>query len=389
MTAAVGQGQVCRILGDRMGYSYSVEQWLFIFYLYSFLGWCFESTVVSLQQHPPKWINRGFMHGPFLPLYGSGAVMMLVVSAPFQENLLLTYVAGFLGATVLEYITGVTMESLFKIRYWDYSDKPLNFHGHICLGSSIAWGFLTIAMTKFLHKGIAMSLTFLPDQIMKYLVIGLTIYIAVDFSLSFKAALDLRDILVKLEKMKEEAAKLQERLDTVSENIGESAAQVRSAAGQKIGAVNEKIETGITSVGEKIGTKVDAAGEKVSSKIGSVTESFSAKIDSMTARMEELLLRIRDLKENVGGKPAGYLENARSEASEIRDRLLVVKSKLTDLLDVKDRFKRRMLLGNPSMRSEKFKGSLEELRAAVSVKSRRHKDNGAEETKTGTKEMGE
>ena len=67
------------------------------------------------------------MHGPFLPLYGSGAIMMLVVSMPFRENVMLTYVAGCIGATILEYFTGVVMEALFKIRYWDYSTEKFNF----------------------------------------------------------------------------------------------------------------------------------------------------------------------------------------------------------------------------------------------------------------------
>ena len=135
-------------------YPYTMSQWLFLFYLYCFLGWCVESTYVSLKEKPPRWINRGFMRGPFLPLYGSGAIMMLVVSSPFQHNLVLTYVAGCIGATVLEYITGVAMEALFKVRYWDYSDVPFNFQGHICLGTTLSWGFLTILMTRVIHRPI-------------------------------------------------------------------------------------------------------------------------------------------------------------------------------------------------------------------------------------------
>ena len=98
-------------------FHYMAYQWLFIFYIYCFLGWCFESAFVSIKSK--EWINRGFMRGPFLPLYGSGATMMLVVSMPFSDHIVLTYVAGCIGATVLEYITGVTMESLFNVRYWD------------------------------------------------------------------------------------------------------------------------------------------------------------------------------------------------------------------------------------------------------------------------------
>lgn len=91
---------------------YTIVHWLSFFYIYCFLGWCFESTYVSIKSK--KLVNRGFMRGPFLPLYGSGAMMMYVVSLPFQSNIVLTYIAGVVGATALEYITGVLMEMLLK-----------------------------------------------------------------------------------------------------------------------------------------------------------------------------------------------------------------------------------------------------------------------------------
>lgn len=87
----------------------------YIFYLYCFFGWIFESTYVSLKQK--RFVNRGFLRLPMLPLYGSGAVMMLWVSIPFQDSLILTYISGVIGATVLEYVTGYVMERLFKVRY--------------------------------------------------------------------------------------------------------------------------------------------------------------------------------------------------------------------------------------------------------------------------------
>jgi len=114
------------------------------------------------------------MRGPFLPLYGSGAIMMLVVSMPFQDNLVMVYIAGCIGATVLEYVTGVTMEALFKVRYWDYSKNKFNFQGHICLGASLAWGGLTILMTEFIHKPIEHLVLSIPDSILTPVTLVLT-----------------------------------------------------------------------------------------------------------------------------------------------------------------------------------------------------------------------
>ncbi len=194
-------------------YSYTTIQWLFFFYFYCFVGWCFESSYVSIKSR--KLVNRGFMRGPFLPLYGSGAIMMLVVSMPFRDNLIMVYIAGCIGATILEYVTGVTMEALFKVRYWDYSKNRFHFQGHICLGSSLAWGFLTILMTSVVHKPIEQLILSIPHQILTVVTLLLTAYICGDFALSFKAAMDLRDILMKMEKAKEEMQHIQKRLDVV------------------------------------------------------------------------------------------------------------------------------------------------------------------------------
>lgn len=160
------------------------------------------------------------MHGPFLPLYGSGAIMMLLVSTPFRGNLLLTYLAGCVGATILEYVTGVTMEALFKVRYWDYSYRKIQFQGHICLVSSLTWGFLTILMTNFLHKPIEQMVLGIPLQVLSAVTYCLTAVIFADFALSFKAAMDLRDILIMMEKASMEVTqKLAEYKDSITETI--------------------------------------------------------------------------------------------------------------------------------------------------------------------------
>ena len=86
-----------------MNYNYTLVDWLLFFYIYCFIGWCIESTFVSVKQK--KFVNRGFMRGPFLPLYGSGAVLMLYVSIPVRNNLLMTFLSGCIAATVLEYAT--------------------------------------------------------------------------------------------------------------------------------------------------------------------------------------------------------------------------------------------------------------------------------------------
>lgn len=300
-------------------YQYNIFQWLFFFYFYCFFGWCFESTYVSLKQK--KLVNRGFMRGPFLPLYGTGAIMMLVVSMPFQDNVFLTYLAGVVGATILEYITGVTMEALFKVRYWDYSNQPFNFQGQICLGSSIAWGFLTILMTRVVHKPIETFVLSIPMNVLTIVTSIITVYIVADFTLSFKAAMDLRDILVKMEKAKEEMARIQRRLDVL------------------VAFSNEEKE------------------EK--------KQERELRMNELAASLEQ---RFAKAKEAVASKPLAYSENAKEEIAELRTRFNLYMERRKGSREMLGFYKRDMIRNNPTMVSKKFKDAFEDLKAAVNNK---------------------
>lgn len=211
-------------------YHYSAIQWMFFFYIYSFLGWCFESAYVSVKSR--RFVNRGFLRETLLPIYGSGAVMMLVVSAPFQnvgapQKYLFTYLAGCVGATVLEYVTGAVMEALFKVRYWDYSDKPFNLNGYICLESTLAWGGFTVLMTTFLHRPVEHVVSAIPAQALEAVTYGITVCFVVDFVLSFKAAMNLQSVLVRLEQAQKEISLMQKRLDVLIALTGEELDKVK------------------------------------------------------------------------------------------------------------------------------------------------------------------
>lgn len=188
-------------------YHYTWYQWLTFFYLYCFFGWIFESAYVSIKKM--RFVNRGFLRIPMLPLYGSGAVMMLWVSSPFQDNLILTWASGVVGATVLEYVTGYVMELLFKVRYWDYSDQKFNLHGYICLGSSIAWGFLTIFMTHIIHRPIERGVLSMPVLWDVLFVSVATVVFVYDSVICTREALAFGKSLEAIQKIRQDLDSLQ------------------------------------------------------------------------------------------------------------------------------------------------------------------------------------
>lgn len=194
-------------------YHYSLQQWLLFFYIYCFFGWCWESCYVSAKKR--KWVNRGFLKGPFLPIYGFGALAVLIATLPVRSMPVLVYVFGLIGATLLELVTGICMERLFHVRYWDYSNQKFNFKGHICIGSSIAWGFFSLAMIYGFHKPVESFVTGLPYWFSNGVSFVLTAVFAADFAVSFKTAMELRDILDGIERMKAEMKRLQRRAEVI------------------------------------------------------------------------------------------------------------------------------------------------------------------------------
>lgn len=202
-------------------YHYSLQQWLLFFYIYCFLGWCWESCYVSVKKR--KWVNRGFLNGPFLPIYGFGALAVLIATLPVRSMPVLVYVFGMIGATLLELVTGICMESLFHVRYWDYSNQKFNYKGHICLGSSIAWGFFSLAMIYGFHKPIESLVLGLPYWFANAASFVLTAVFAADFAVSFKTAMELRDILDGIERMKAEMKRLQRRAEIMETFLADSA----------------------------------------------------------------------------------------------------------------------------------------------------------------------
>ncbi len=222
-------------------FQHSVEyQWMTYFFIYSFLGWIFESTYVSLKER--RWVNRGFLKGPFLPIYGSGAVMMLVVSRPFADDPVLIYIAGFIGATLLELVTGAAIEAVFKVRYWDYSYQKLNYKGYICLSSSVAWGFFTIGMTRWLHPAVCNLIAAVPETAGSILFAVVFTNFSVDVVLSVREAVDMRDVLIRMESVRHEIQILKKRADVIAAVVDDEIKGITNSTSEALG-INQLLKS--------------------------------------------------------------------------------------------------------------------------------------------------
>ena len=273
-------------------FHYEFRQWLSFFYLYCIFGWCFECTYVSLKQH--CFVNRGFLKGPWLPLYGSGAVLVLLITMPFDQHPMAVYIAGLIGATLLELVTGEVMVRLFKVRYWDYSNQHFQYKGHICLSSSIVWGFFSVMMVYVVQPQVERFVFWLNSEFVSVMTFLITVCMVYDFAGAFRKAMDLRKLLDQaeqiLQELEQRAAEKKRLLEatatfakaTVTENIAEK----KEALAQKVQSLD------LESV------RLEELQQQLKNRMAENAEWFLTHNPGsrfMTARGETVSAEIRDL----------------------------------------------------------------------------------------------
>ena len=319
-------------------YVYSLGQWLLFFFLYCFLGWVWESCYVSAKRR--QWVNRGFLHGPMLPIYGTGAVIILLATIPVRDSLWLVFLLGMLAATALEYVTGAAMEALFKVRYWDYSKQPFNLNGYICLTSSLAWGAFSILLVRFLHPPVEDLVLRLPAFLVDPLAFLLTIAVTVDAVRSFQAAMDLREVLTRLTEENEDLRRFRERTEVErllrQERWEDTRRQIQEAYAKGARRRQAQLE-------ESLRRRTDA---KLTA-LANIQEALEAYRDRLAAA--------RDLTEES-------LEARRAEVQQLLDRLRDREASIRARTARRYRQSLRILRGNPSASAKAFAEALESLR---------------------------
>ena len=169
------------------------------FIIYSVLGWIIESIYRSICER--KIINTGFLKGPFCPIYGIGAIIMILFLQNLENNVILLFIISMIVLTLWEYIVAVILEKTFNIKYWDYSNNKFNFQGRVCLLNSIYWGILGVVFICYIHPFISEKILLVPEYIVNSLMIIITTILIVDTVISILKLKNLSGALQKIEQL--------------------------------------------------------------------------------------------------------------------------------------------------------------------------------------------
>ena len=144
----------------------TIAELIVLFFCYSVAGWCMEVILKYIQFH--RFINRGFLIGPYCPIYGSGAVVVTVLVGGLIGNAsyIVTFLASFVLCGVLEYFVSWYMEKMFHARWWDYSQKPMNLHGRIWIGNLVLFGIGGVAIVKLIDPVLMKWIHAIPQWIL-------------------------------------------------------------------------------------------------------------------------------------------------------------------------------------------------------------------------------
>ena len=152
-----------------------------VFMIYSFAGWLLETVLKSLWYR--RFINRGFLIGPCCPIYGVGVLAITFLLEQYKSDAVVTFFLAFIIIGVLEYITSIIMEKVFHARWWDYSKKPFNVDGRICLQNLLYFGFISLGVIYVFNPPIFEFINNLGDAKI-WISIVLAIILGADIAIS-------------------------------------------------------------------------------------------------------------------------------------------------------------------------------------------------------------
>lgn len=185
---------------------------MFYLIIYSFFGWVLESVFKSILQK--KWVNSGFLHGPLCPIYGFGALIMILFLSQFENHIVLLFLASFFILSIWEYLVGEYLEVVYKTKYWDYSENKWNMNGKVCLQNSIYWGILGVIFTKCIHPAISTILDKIPMDIILYLNILAYVALIVD---TIASTVKIKTMGKKLEELNQLKDRIADKLEELKD----------------------------------------------------------------------------------------------------------------------------------------------------------------------------
>lgn len=177
---------------------YDVRVLFLLFIIYSFIGWLLEVIGELIKQR--KFVNRGFLIGPYCPVYGCGVVSMILLLTKYIDDKLTLFIMCILLFSIWEYTTSFLMEKLFNARWWDYTKYKFNINGRVCLETMIPFGLAGLLIMYIINPFIINLISKIPDFLLTILFVLLLVVFVTDVIISSNAMIKIKGTIKKVKK---------------------------------------------------------------------------------------------------------------------------------------------------------------------------------------------
>ena len=271
---------------------YDLTQLLAFFMFYAVVGWCVE--VVYHAVTTGRFINRGFLNGPVCPIYGVGAVIVILALTPLEDSLLLLYAGSVVLTSALEFITGFILEKIFHQRWWDYTDEHFNIMGYVCLRFSLMWGFGCVFVMRIVQPVVILTVEKIPETLRNISFIAYYGLFFIDMIITVAAL-----------------AKIQARL-----RLANDADRLLNRIAEIIGS---RLTTGTLKSMQEIKEQKERL-EDIKNKAGETTTE-------LTERYEDFKHRAEEKTAELTGRYGDFRKKAEEKASQLEKRYEELRNK--------------------------------------------------------------
>lgn len=260
-----------------------INQYIALFFIYSFAGWIMESVNISIRNK--KATNRGFLIGPYCPIYGWGVVMITFLLQKYHDDIPATFFLSILICGTLEYGTSYFMEKIFKARWWDYSARRFNINGRICLETLIPFGIAGTAITIWINPFFLKYINMVPQLVINIILGIISVLFIIDTIISFRIIFNLKEM----------SKEFKDNTDEISNKVKRIIRKKMVLYRRLVHSFPRIKEDVFYSKWDEIKKKIEESKEEIAIKIDNSKEEIRNRIDSSKA---EIKGRINSSKNN-------------------------------------------------------------------------------------------